>query len=406
MPPQIIDMVLRPMAAVSLEPMKKVREIERVEKLIEQGLADADALNLIEGTANKMIMTTSGYYKFNHMWNRMRQYWKAIEDGHGDKYAVHQVPYQLLPKGFLDKENIKEAERTMSRIEFTMEYEATMVSDSEGFFKASLLEACSRDSNFSVMLSGDKGKEYVMGVDTNQGGDSKNAMCGIVMFEIGNPNKLVYADGISNNTIQDIVKSIQQLCKIFNVARIYMDSQGGGKSVRDLLQEGYGEETPILDIEDETSYNKFGRRILLLINPTTQWISDANYDTLGMLDQQNIMFPTLPMAKSEAEEAKEDVYEFVKLLKSQLLNIILSETGRGVRHFDTPKKGQNKDLYSAFVLAAWGIRELARTPEEEDTVLQSSGLVRGHQQGSHFAISRGAPQSHFNSAILTKRRTK
>lgn len=403
MPPQVIDMVIRPMAAVSLEPMKKVREIERIEKLIEQGLATQDDLDNAMSVANKMAMTTSGYFKFNHTWNRMKKYWKAIADGDGDKYAVHQVPYQLLPKGFLDMENIKEAERTMSRIEFIMEYEAAMVSDSEGFFKASLLEACSNNTDFSVMLAGDKGKEYVMGVDPNQGGDAKNAMCGIVIFELGNPNKLVYAEGISNNKTQDIVVKIQQLSKVFNIVRIYMDSQGGGKPVRDLLQEGYNEETPILDIEDINNYDKFGRRILLLVNPSTQWISDANFDALAMLEQQNILFPSTPLTKSVDEEYREDIYEYIKMLKSQMLNIVLTETGRGVRHFDTPKKGQNKDLYSAFILAAWGTRELARTPDDQDTVLQTRGLIRAHQPGSKFLISQLTPQSHFSAAVLTKR---
>lgn len=403
MPSQVIDMVIRPMAAVSLEPMKKVREIERIEKLIKEGLAtEADLENAI-GAANKMVMTTSGYFKFNHMWDRMKKYWKAIAEGESDKYAVHQVPYQLLPKGFLDMENIKSAEKTMSRIEFIMEYEAAMVSDSEGFFKASLIESCSNQTGFSISLAGDKGKEYVMGVDPNQGGDAKNAMCGIVLFELGDPNKLIYAEGISNNKTQDIVTRIQQLCKYYNIVRIYMDSQGGGKPVRDLLQEGYNDETPILDIEDETNYNKFGRRILLLINPTTQWISDANFDTLAMLEQRNVLFPEPPLTKSETEEPREEIYEYVKMLKSQMLNIILSETGRGVRHFDTPKKGQNKDLYSAFILAAWGIRELARTPEEETVTLQSRGLIRPHQQGSRFTSAQPAAQSYYSAAVLTKR---
>lgn len=402
MPPQIIDLVIRPMAAVSLEPMQKVREIERIEKLIEQGLADEAALDSTS-TANKMIMTTSGYFKFNHMWARMKQYWKAIDDGHGDKYAVHQVPYQLLPKGFLDMENVREAERTMSSLEFVMEYEAVMASDSAGFFKASLIEACTKNSNFSVVSVGEQGKSYVMGVDPNQGGNAKNAMCGVVIIETGNPNKLVYIEGISNNKTQDIVATIQSLCKRFNILRVFMDSQGGGKPVRDLLQEGYNDEVPILDIDDDTNYDVFGRRILSLVNPTTAWISDANFDTLAMLEQMNLLFPVAPLTKSEKDEDKEEIFEFVKLLKSQLLNIVLSETSRGVRHFDTPRKGQNKDLYSAFILAVWGIKELGRASEEHDVTLYAKGLVRPRQIGAKFSTAQLSQRNYFSAAVLTKR---
>ena len=159
-PPQIIDMVIRPFGAVTLEPMERVRYMEKMMKLIEEGLATED--DIIEQAANKMVMTSSGYFKFNHMWHRMKSYWQAMtEEGKKTKYAVHQIPYQMMPKGFLDDENIKEAKRTMSSIEFMMEYEAAMISDSDGFFKASLLELCTIGSDFSLRLTGEYGKEYV-----------------------------------------------------------------------------------------------------------------------------------------------------------------------------------------------------------------------------------------------------
>ncbi|KKK56530.1 hypothetical protein LCGC14_3063600, partial [marine sediment metagenome] len=195
-PPQIVDMVLRPMASVSLEPMQKVRERERQEHLIAQGLANKE--DFIGDSANKMIMTSSGYFKFNHMWHRMKSYWRAMSDeGENTKYAVHQIPYQLLPESFLDEENIKEARRTMSRIEFTMEYEATMVSDSDGFFKASMIEACTTSSAFSIRSSGEAGKEYVLGVDPNQGG---TASCGVLIIEVGAPHKIVYVKELKKKT--------------------------------------------------------------------------------------------------------------------------------------------------------------------------------------------------------------
>ncbi|KKL22579.1 hypothetical protein LCGC14_2434030, partial [marine sediment metagenome] len=195
-PTDIIDLVIRPMAAVSLEPMQKVRERERQEHLIAQGLARKE--DFIGDSANKMVMTSSGYFKFNHMWHRMKSYWRAMkEEGKNTKYAVHQIPYQLLPESFLDEENIKEARRTMSRIEFTMEYEATMVSDSDGFFKASMIEACTTGSTFSIRLSGEANKEYVLGVDPNQGG---TASCGVLIIEVGAPHKIVYVKELKKKT--------------------------------------------------------------------------------------------------------------------------------------------------------------------------------------------------------------
>jgi hypothetical protein len=398
MPPDIIDLVVRPMAAVSLEPMMRVRERERQEELIRRGFASEE--DFIDQAANKMIMTSSGFFKFNHMWDRMKSYWRAIkEEGENTKYAVHQVPYQLLPKGFLDEENIKEARRTMSSLEFMMEYEAAMVSDSDGFFKASMLENCTMGSGFSICLTGKPGKEYVLGIDPNQGGA---AACGLIVIEMGSPHKIVYVEELKKKTTQDMVKHIQSLTDSFNIVRIFMDSQGGGKPIRDLLQEGYNGHEPILDMDDETSVGKSGKRILRLVNPTTTWISDANFDTLALFENKELLFPALPLS---SDPIAEKLYEEVRVLKSQLLNIVVTQTPRGATHFDTPKKGQNKDLYSALILASWGVRELFRESQEFIKEVHSQGLVRPHQSGAKFTTAIAASDKNYlNGAVLSRRK--
>jgi hypothetical protein len=399
MPTDIIDLVVRPMAAVSLEPMQRVREYQRQVELIGKGLATED--DFVEASANKMIMTSSGYFKFNHMWNRMKSYWRAIkEEGEKTKYAVHQIPYQLLPKAFLDEGNIKEAIRTMSHIEFIMEYEAAMVSDSDGFFKASMLEDCTIGSNFGVMLSGDRTKEYVLGIDPNQGG---KASCGVVIIEMGDPHKIVYVNELKKKTTQEMVMEFQRLVDVFHIVRIFMDSQGGGKPIRDLLQDGYNNHELILDMDDDNNKGKAGHRILRLINPTPAWINDANFDTLAMFEHKDLRFPALPLS---SDSIAEKLYEEVRVLKSQLLNIVVSQTARGVRHFDTPKKGQNKDLYSALVLASWGVREIYRESIEQDVILEAKGLIRPHGPGAQFKniTSAASGSDYLKSAVLTRKK--
>ena len=345
-----------------------------------------------------MVMTSSGYFKFNHMWDRMRNYWQAMaEEGEKTKYAVHQVPYEMMPEGFLDEENIKEAKRTMATIEFAMEYEACMISDSDGFFKASLLELCTLGSDFSICLTGKSGKEYVMGVDPSQGG---SASCGIIIVELGKPSKIVFVRGLKKRTTQEMTAAVQKLTDNFNVIEIFMDSQGGGNAIKDLLQEGYNDHIPILDKEDENTRSTNGKRMLNMINPAPAWISDANFDTLALLENKDLRFPTVPTSGNNIEEK---LYEEVKLLKSQMLNIIVSETARGVRHFDTPRKGQNKDLYSALVLAAYGVRELDRMMDQKDITLYHTGLVRSHQAGATFTRTAGGKAVDYaHAAVLTK----
>ena len=286
----------------------------------------------------------------------------------------------------------------MSNIEFMMEYEAAMVSDSDGFFKASMLEECTMHSGFSVKLGGDKNKEYAIGIDPNQGG---SASCGVVIVEIGNPHKIVFVKELKKKSTPEMVVEIQKLTDLFNVKMIFMDSQGGGKPIRDLLQEGYNNHIPILDVDDDTTVNKDGKHILKLVNPTSSWISDANFDTLALFENKQLRFPELPR---NSNPIAEKLYEEIKILKSQLLNIVVTQTARGVMHFDTPKKGQNKDLYSALVLVSWGVRDLTKESNEIVKVLHPQGYIRPRQPGSIFKpVSNISSTEYTKSAVLSNR---
>jgi hypothetical protein len=372
-PDKILDMVIRPMAATTLEPMENVRRIERQRKLLELGLATADDFE--EATVNKMIMTSSGFYKFNHMWRRMKDYWRQMNEyGDASQYSVWQIPYWDLPEGFLDRNNIEEAKRVMSDSEFRMEYEASMISDSEGFFKASLLEACTTHDCF-LESRGEKGAEYVLGVDPAQGGD---ASCGMVLIKMGNPNKIVSVLELKRKTTQELTRTIQAIDSSYNVARIFMDKGGGGKAIMDLLEDGFEGHEKLIDRTDEDKIHLPGRHTLEMVTFNPSWISDANFTTLSMLEDKKLIFPGPPTISADILE---DMYEKIKDLKRQMLNIIVTQTATGVLHFDTPKKGQKKDLYSAIILAAHGVRMIAKELEvPPDPVLyNASGMIRAHK---------------------------
>jgi len=384
-PDKVLDMVVRPMGATTLEPMENVRRIERQKKLIEAGLATEDDFQ--EEGVNKMIMTSSGYYKFNHMWRRMKDYWAQM-DLLGDKspYVVHQVPYWDLPDGFLDRKNIAEAKRIMSDSEFKMEYEAAMISDSEGFFKASLLESCTSNSGFSLELRGVPGEQYILGVDPNQGGVGAN--CGVIVVKLGQINKIVNVLELKGRTTQQITQAIQGLCDDYNVVRVFMDKGGGGKAITDLLEEGYGGSEPIIDTTNDENVDKVGRHILELVNFNPAWIADANFTTKALLENKTLRFPEPPTSTLDTEA---NAFERVNTLKSQMLNIIVSQTSSGLLHFDTPKKGQKKDLYSAMILAAHGVRLFEKMSDGQTEInVCNSGFVRRHEPGARFSAPVGS----------------
>ena len=104
------------------------------------------------------------------------------------------------------------------------------------------------------------------------------------------------------------------------------------------------------------------------------------------------------------------LYENVNTLKSQMLSIIVTQTATGILHFDTPVKGQNKDLYSAIILAAHGAKMVEREMEGEgDPILYAAGgLIRQHKPGASFdPLHRQGPATGgkltLGSAVLTKK---
>jgi len=399
-PDQTLDMVLLPMGATNLAPMERVRRLEKQKKLIDSGFATKEDFE--EEKVNKMIMTSSGYFKFNHMWRRMKDHWLQMEKAERadevSQYSVWQVPYWDLPIGFLDMNNINKARRTMSTTEYSMEYEAAMVSDSEGFFKASLLDECTLGSDFNLQLKGNSSKNYIIGIDPNQGG---SASCGVVVIEHGKPNKIVNAIELKAQTTQGLTKAVQLLCNQYRVIRIFMDRGGGGKAVMDLLEEGYNNEEPILDRGNPDNSKREGRHILDMVNFSPKWIADANFTTKAMFEDKMLKFPELATSSSDFIAKK---HITIDILKSQLLNIVVTQTATGVLHFDTPTKNMNKDLYSALILAAHGARQLEKELDDEEApiLLNGSGLIRQRAGSPGFNHLGPASGLGSGSSALTK----
>ena len=407
-PDKIISTVLLPMGSASLAPMERVRRLEQKERLIKLGLALETDFEV--ESVNKMITTSSAFYKFNHMWRRMKDHWVqedlAKREGVKSQYAVWQVPHWDLPEGFLDVNNVAEAKRTMSSAEFRMEYEAEMVSDSEGFFKASLLEECSINSGFTIELRGDPRAQYIIGVDPNQGG---RASCGVVVLRIGSVNKIVSVLELRTQTTQQLTQLIQDLCEKLNVIRVFIDKGGGGKAVCDLLEEGYGGKQPLIDRTNDDHRHLPGAHILELTYFNPAWIADANFTTKAMLEDKKLLFPEPPIGSTLDIEAAS--YETINTLKSQMLNIIVTQTATGILHFDTPQKDQKKDLYSALLLAAHGAKMVEKELEGDGQpiLFNSSGLIRMHGgQGTTFdqvSAKSGSPvgTSIVSAAVLKKK---
>ena len=105
-------------------------------------------------------MSGTAYYDFNHFATYWKK-WKSIIKSRGEisklkeifgeeppedfdwtQYSIIRMPYELLPKGFMDSDQVARSKATVHTGIYQMEYGACFTRDSQGFFKRSLIESC------------------------------------------------------------------------------------------------------------------------------------------------------------------------------------------------------------------------------------------------------------------------
>ena len=376
-PEDIFNTVILPMGATVADPMANVHRIAKQKALIKSG--HATAADFGKRQDNKVIVTSSAFYQFNHMYQTMINYEEAIRRGE-DQYAVHTVSFRDMPEGFLSEENLRNSQLKLSRIEFRMEYEAIWEADSSGVFKASLISKCQSNANHSISIKGNSGSEYVLGVDPARASDAF-ALC---LIEIGPINKVVAAWEYYQNVFPKMSQTIIDICNTYNVVAVHMDAGagGGGLAMKDLLfeEERWGSGLRLVDVDEEDHKHLPGRHILHMFQPSPRANAEAVFASLNLMEKDLLSLPQRPQPKttsveamSELEEA-EGIYETVVKMTRQLMLIEVSESRSGMAHFDVPTGGghaaQKKDLFTSFILASKMAYDLMLSEDESSGILE------------------------------------
>ena len=382
---------------------------------------------------NQLIISGTCDYSFNHFAEYHKK-WQSFIYSRGKKeelsrifsggeipegfnykdYCVIRMPYNLLPNGYMDSAQISRSRMSMLPETFMMEYCATFVKDSSGFFKRSVVESCVASSNNSIqingktiifppVLKGDSNLRYVYGVDPASEVDKFS----IIILELHpSHNRIVYCWTTDKKEYREkhntgliaetefygyCARKIRDLMKVFPCERIAMDSQGGGYHVleclhdRDKIKLG---ERPIWtahnpDKPSDTD-GEFGDHIVELINfADAKWTETANHGLKKDFLDKVCLFPHtdgVDVALATIQDSSENrlydtlqdcIYD-INELKNELSNIVITRTPSGRDRWDTPeikipgqKKGRlRKDRYSALVMANMIARSIQRTPEK------------------------------------------
>lgn len=417
---EIFENVIAGFAAVEGSPKQKVaigleqefNEIFNIDEKVKR-----DPLDI----SNQIVISGTAYYYFNHFaeyWEK----WKSIVESKGDQdrideifpegipegfnwkdYSVIRLPYDILPKRYMDAGNIARSKATLHKGLFDMEFGAVFSRDSDGFFKASLLQSCVADMNnqiekdgevitYKPLLCGDPNKKYYMGVDTASQVDN----FAIVLLEVcGSYRKIVYSwttntkefkKGKKEGRIQETdffqycSRKIRDLMTRFQIVRISIDSQGGGRTIyeslhdRNKLKSGEQMLWEIIEPDKKKDTDaEEGLHIIEMVNfRKLDYTSSANHNLKKDFEDKNCLFPEYnpailaSYANIEAEYFREmeDCIEDIEELKLELATITVTTSATGSERFDTPevklegdKKGRaRKDRYSALIMANMAAR--------------------------------------------------
>jgi hypothetical protein len=429
-PREIFENVVAGFAAVSSSPIENVKRVASNKKAQELG-RDSIEEQTLKHFSNQIIISGTAYYDFNHFATYWKK-WKSIIKSKGNKtllreifggeeapkdfdwrdYSVMRIPFELLPEGFMDSSQVARSKATVHTGIYQMEFAACFTTDSQGFFKRTLIESCvaseqspislpSGDISFRSELIGKPSCQYIFGIDPASEVDNFS----IVVIELASDHrKIVYCWTTTRSQHKEQVKAglasesdfysycarkIRDLMKAFPCIHLAMDAQGGGiavmESLHDLdkIKEGEVPIWPVIDEDKEKDTDGHpGLHILEMCQfARSDWLSEANHGMRKDFEDRILLFPffdSITLGLSTIDDAQqerkydtlEDCVMETEELKNELSMIQMSQTASGRDKWDTPeiivragKKDKiRKDRYSALLMANMAARILHRTP--------------------------------------------
>jgi hypothetical protein len=435
--PEVYETVVSGFAAVSADPIGNVKAEAKKDLMKELGIWSEEMEEFQYRRSNQAIVAGTADYSFKHFAAYWERYKSIIQSRGDDKklselfkgevpsnfnwkdYSIVRMPYELIPKGFMDDRQVARAKATIHSGIYNMEYAACFTKDSSGFFRRSLIESCvaniknpitinNQNIVFDAKIAGDSDKKYIYGIDPASEQDNFS----IVVIEIHpNHSRIVYCWTTNRSNFKQrqqtglinendfygfCARKIRNLMKVFPCEYIGIDAQGGGVAIEEALHDTSKinpDELPIWPIIDlnksKDTDNKAGLHILHLIQfARAEWTSHANHGLRKDFEDKVLLFPSfdnLTLGLALANESKDiigsdldPIYDTlsecileIEELKNELTTIVMTQTSNnsGARErWDTPEvKGSNgkrgrlrKDRYSALVIANSIARSVSR----------------------------------------------
>ena len=422
-PRDIFENVVAGFAAVAASPSEKVKSKAKARRAKELGIDFETEQSLITEKSNQIILSGTAYYDFNHFADYWKRYRNIInsrgnktkleevfggevpEDFDWTEYSIVRMPVDTLPDGFMDDGQVSRAKATVHSGIYNMEYGACFTTDSQGFFKRSLLEGCttsptkpvnlpSGEVSFESLLKGDPNKQYIFGVDPASEVDNFS----IVVLEVNKDHRRIvhcwttnrqqHKDKLRSKIVDEddfysyCAKKIRQLMQVFPCLEIALDAQGVGIAVmealhdKDKIPEGEVAIWPVIEEKAKDTDDHSGLHILRLCQfARADWLAESNHGLRKDFEDKVLLFPFFDSASiglsiehdkvsGRKYDTLEDCVMEIEELKDELSMIVMTQTATGRERWDTPevkvaagrKSRLRKDRYSSLLMANMSAR--------------------------------------------------
>lgn len=360
-----IDTVLKPFlfAVPEEESIRRSRIRAKEDILIKEGKMKQEERAIFE-SQSKMIIISSASYAWQDLYALFKRYLKIIAqdqetiaelstdanakhnlDGKSATYLVHQLSYKLAEKDFVDKAAREEIESGMySESTVKREFEAQFVQDSDGYYSAKKMDACTIENGKypCVEIVGEKGAEYILGIDQAMSDSETSdhfAMCVIKIVERekadGTKSKVglvVHQYAEAGVDLREHTNYLLYILKRFNIVYVIYDATGGkmmsfisvcneSPAFRDNKIElkhieGDFAKQDITDLSAQVRQG-YNRADLRIVHPqvfNTDFLRASNDYMQACFDRRNLLFASKALAHPTAMQTlrEQDVGDVIR----------------------------------------------------------------------------------------------
>ena len=373
---------------------------------------------------NKLIILSSPSFKFEYMYKLYKKYesliyGETVREGEGDEEddfkddayrLIMQLSYDCAPQRLYDQNLLKQAQATMSEMQFKREFGAQFIDESDGYFRLSKMAACTiPDGEMpAVEVVGNPSGEYLLSFDPNWAGNTNADHFAMHVFKIDREAQkvcLVHSYAIAGVSLKYHMQYFLYLIQHFNIVGICGDYNGGVQFINSCNESALFKEQKVkinvidADLEKpenwhsdilsfKNQYNIRERKYCILRKPTSNWIRNANEMLQAAIDHKRILFAARAVDSHFDEQRKKNIpidklkwdikapsaskgammidlidhqKSIVELTKAECANIEVIANPQGSQSFNLPQnlrrqKGPHrarKDSYSALVLGNW-----------------------------------------------------